>query len=362
MKQKSRVRCPTWDSYLYVLVLVEEYSHSVFTVLLKKKADAAKEIMKIFDQVKNQLQGVIEKLRSDGGGEFASQEFKDYLACEGIQFTTSTADHPQHNGIAERMNRTIFQLVRALMVQSGSPPQLWGEAVKYATHIYNVTPHEIVDWATPHQIMYNSMFNPVKLKVWGCDAYPKKLNPSLSKIQEQVIKGVFIGYDATTSSYVTLVYDSQFGTTTQIKSRDVQFIETEFTQMKLLPKLYGDGDDLEFRFGLSDQKLDDHPSDNDYDDSKYNEMKYNEADVTDNTAPIGITTKADPTQLREFTDLNRTDPPVGTVAEEEPELITHKPPAGRVDDNRSVAPPPLKSVGTRYRTGPGRRISMRAVS
>ncbi|GKE38415.1 retrotransposon protein, putative, ty1-copia subclass [Tanacetum coccineum] len=61
--------------------------------------------------VENQLGKTIKALRSDRGGKYISQEFKDYLKSCGIvqQFTPPYA--PQHNGVSERRNRTLLDMV-----------------------------------------------------------------------------------------------------------------------------------------------------------------------------------------------------------------------------------------------------------
>ena len=44
---------------------------------------------------------------------------------------------PQHNGIAERINHTLLDMVRCKLVNSSLPEFLWGEALKTATYILN---------------------------------------------------------------------------------------------------------------------------------------------------------------------------------------------------------------------------------
>eukprot|EP00171_Calliarthron_tuberculosum_P005108 IDg5108t1 len=59
----------------------------------------------------------IKALRSDGGGEYTSTEFKDYLDKNGIAQQFTVAYTPQQNGVAERMNRTLKDLTRSMLVQ-----------------------------------------------------------------------------------------------------------------------------------------------------------------------------------------------------------------------------------------------------
>eukprot|EP00253_Pinus_taeda_P016039 PITA_16039 len=57
--------------------------------------------------VKKESGKKIKALRSDNGGEYLSQEFKDFCVVEGIKQELTTPRNPQQNGVAERKNNTI---------------------------------------------------------------------------------------------------------------------------------------------------------------------------------------------------------------------------------------------------------------
>ena len=53
----------------------------------------------------------VKVLRSDNGGEYLGNDFKQYLSENGIHHQLTVAYTPQQNGVAERMNRTLLDLV-----------------------------------------------------------------------------------------------------------------------------------------------------------------------------------------------------------------------------------------------------------
>ena len=57
----------------------------------------------------------IKILRSNNGGEFTSNEFKDFCREFGIMRELTTPYNPQQNGVAERNNRYIMEAVRAMI-------------------------------------------------------------------------------------------------------------------------------------------------------------------------------------------------------------------------------------------------------
>ena len=68
-------------------------------------------------------------LRSDGGGEYFSNEFTDFLREQGIKRQFTCRYTLQQNGVAERKNRHIAEVARALMNEKNMPHYFWAEAV-----------------------------------------------------------------------------------------------------------------------------------------------------------------------------------------------------------------------------------------
>eukprot|EP00253_Pinus_taeda_P003625 PITA_03625 len=94
----------------------------------------------------------IKCLRSDRGGEFTSNEFFDFCEEHGIRREFSTARTPQQNGVVERMNRTIQQMARAMLDESGTPATFWGEAAHAVVVILNKTNVRVNSTQTPHEL------------------------------------------------------------------------------------------------------------------------------------------------------------------------------------------------------------------
>ena len=74
-------------------------------------------------------------LRSDNGGEFISGEFKDFCSIEGIQRELIAPHNPQQNEVAERKNRTIVGVARAMLHDQGLPIHLWVEACNTTVYV-----------------------------------------------------------------------------------------------------------------------------------------------------------------------------------------------------------------------------------
>ncbi|PNX66783.1 copia-type polyprotein, partial [Trifolium pratense] len=82
-------------------------------------------------QVEKEAEESIKCLRTDRGGEFNSLNFKTFCEKEGIKRQLTTAYTPHQNGVAERKNRTVMNMVRCMLSAKRVPKLFWAEAAKW---------------------------------------------------------------------------------------------------------------------------------------------------------------------------------------------------------------------------------------
>ena len=108
------------------MTLIDDSTRYCHVYLLKSK-DEALSYFKIFKaEAENQLDRNIKRLRSDRGGEYFSNEFNSFCAEHGIIHERTPPYSPQSNGVAERKNRTLTDLVNAMLDTSGLSKAWWG--------------------------------------------------------------------------------------------------------------------------------------------------------------------------------------------------------------------------------------------
>ncbi|GJW54700.1 retrotransposon protein, putative, ty1-copia subclass [Tanacetum coccineum] len=146
--------------------------------------DKVFETFKVFkNEVENQLGKTIKALQSDQGGEYISQEFKDFLKACGIVQQLTPPYTPQHNDVSERRNHTLLDMVRSMMNLTTLSLSFWDYALESATRILNMVPTKKVD-KTPYELWYGKVPNLSYLKVWG---YEARVNRGFEPPQEEVI-------------------------------------------------------------------------------------------------------------------------------------------------------------------------------
>ena len=101
--------------FSYFITFIDDYSRYGYVYLMKFKSETFENFKEFRNEVEKQLGKSIKILRSDQGGEYLSQEFTDYLRENGILSQWTPPRTPQLNGVSERRNRTLLDMVRSMM-------------------------------------------------------------------------------------------------------------------------------------------------------------------------------------------------------------------------------------------------------
>ena len=103
----------------YFITSIDDCTRFCYMYLLKTK-DEALLYFKIYKaEVENQLEKKIKRLRSNRGGEYFSNNFSKFCVVHGIIHERMPPYSPQSNEIAERKNRTLTELVNAMLETVG---------------------------------------------------------------------------------------------------------------------------------------------------------------------------------------------------------------------------------------------------
>jgi len=204
----------------YFLTFIDDFSRKSWVYFLKRKSEVF-EIFKNFRaHFRTQSGKPIKNLRSDGGGEYISKEFENWLSRKGIDHSMTPPDTPQLNGVAERLNRTLMDKARCLLSTSGVDKHFWAEAVNTANFLRNRSPTEKLKKITPEECFSGKKPVAVNLRIFGSPCL-YTVNEKKTKLDARARKALFMGYAPERSAY--RVYDIKQRKT--VFSRDVKFNE-----------------------------------------------------------------------------------------------------------------------------------------
>ncbi|KAJ8884497.1 hypothetical protein PR048_016354 [Dryococelus australis] len=83
-------------------------------------------------------------------GEYVSSDFKRFCDVKGIHENYSMARNSSQNGVAERMNQTLLEKTRCLLLDSIFGKEMWGEAIMTVTYLSNrLTTSDLPKGVTP---------------------------------------------------------------------------------------------------------------------------------------------------------------------------------------------------------------------
>nr|GEX89085.1 retrovirus-related Pol polyprotein from transposon TNT 1-94 [Tanacetum cinerariifolium] len=116
----------------YVLVIVDDYSRYTWSAVII--------------------------IRTNNDTKLKNQVHKGYFDSIGISNQVSSVRTPQQNGVVERINRTLVEAARTMLILSRAPLFLWGEVIATTCFTQNSsiihrriikTPYELINGKKP---------------------------------------------------------------------------------------------------------------------------------------------------------------------------------------------------------------------
>jgi hypothetical protein len=213
------------DGYRYVITFMDLYSGFSKICLLKYKSDAFYAYKNYNMEVSTLFGRHIKILRTDGGQEYQSTDLLHFLATEGTVHQVTVPYTPEQNGNAERLNRTLLDKVRCMLVESSAPQNLWSEAIRTANYLRNLLPSAAYQFKTPYELWFHKKPDISHLQTFGVDAYSLVPKIKRSKLDSKGERCKMLGYETKTKGYRLWSLSSQ----KVIISRSVRFHENSFS-------------------------------------------------------------------------------------------------------------------------------------
>nr|DAD39485.1 TPA_asm: hypothetical protein HUJ06_013808 [Nelumbo nucifera] len=173
----------------YLISFIDDFSRKVWIYFLVEKSEA----LVIFKQYKSCFEketgSYIKCLRTDRGGKFTSQEFDEFCKENGIKRQLTAAYTPQQNGVAERKNRAIMNMVRSMLSEKKTPKTFWPEVVNWIVHILNRRSWSGVKPSVEH------------FRVFGCISHVHVPDVKRTKLKDKSFTCVLLGVSEESKAY-----------------------------------------------------------------------------------------------------------------------------------------------------------------
>jgi transposase InsO family protein len=155
----------------YYVTFIDDFSRKTWIFFMKTKDGVFSQFWEFKARVVNQTRKKIKFLRSDNGGEYTSNDFKDFCKEAGIKRELTVSYNPQQNGVTQRKNLSIIGSTKAMIHDQDLPIFLWPDACNTIVYVQNMSPHKILGDKTPEEAFTGVKPEIGHLRIFGCLVY-----------------------------------------------------------------------------------------------------------------------------------------------------------------------------------------------
>ncbi|KAH9684692.1 DNA (cytosine-5)-methyltransferase [Citrus sinensis] len=228
ISERSLMELSNQGGARYFVFFIDDFSRKVWIYVLKHKNEALGKFKEWITLIENQTEKKITRLRSDNGLEYCSKEFEDFCKSKGIARHRTVTYTPQQNGLVERMNRTIIERVRCMLLNTNLSKGFWAEVVTTAAYLINRSPSSALGFKTPQELWSGKPPDLTNLRIFGCPAYA---HIKQGKLEPRAVKGYFLGYPEGIKGFKIWTLNGK--PSRILISRDVTFDKEQMLQSKL---------------------------------------------------------------------------------------------------------------------------------
>jgi len=227
----------------YFMTLIDDYSRKIEVHFLRNKNEVAQIIKRYIAKTEREKGLKVKRLRTDNGLEYCNKEITELFNEMGIKHKRTCVETPQMNGVAERVNRTLMDMVRSMLSSSKLPTSFWTEATSAAAYAKNRMTHSSLDNRVPEGIWTERPPSVKHLKVYGCLAYAHLPTQGRRKIDPRAVQCILVEYSNQTKGY--RLWDPK-------KKQIIQTKHVEFDETKIGYKTIVLNDNTQICFELTE--------------------------------------------------------------------------------------------------------------
>ena len=185
----------SWSGMRYNITFIDDCTRHCLCAQMKEKSETTMKLQQYLVLIERQYGYISKKIRMDKGREYLTNEFLTWCANKGIIIETTAPYSPSQNGVAERFNRTLIELSRAMIIAHNVPKYIWPEAVNHAAYIRNRSYTRAIQGKTPIEAWTNIRPSVAHLQEFGIPIWILNEQQGLSKLDPKSSKHIFVGFE-----------------------------------------------------------------------------------------------------------------------------------------------------------------------
>lgn len=194
-----------WDKSRYFVTFIDDFTRASMVFCIEHKGDVF-DLFKQYVAMAESFHGVrVACLNVDNGGEYSSNNFKNYCKDKGIRIKYTVPYNPEMNSISERLNRTLIERARSMLLASGIEWRFWNEAVVAANYLKNRSPTsaygEQFNNQTPAELWFGTKPDLSNIRIFGSTCYNHIPADNRRKLDAKSSKCIMLGYGTSYNTY-----------------------------------------------------------------------------------------------------------------------------------------------------------------
>lgn len=193
-----------YGGFKYFALYVDCFSRYTGVGFLRDRSEAFTKFEIFIKAAERKLQKHIAVIRVDNVPELVEGKFREYCKAKGITYEKTVPDASPQNGVAERSNRTMASMARAMLLDAKISDYFWPLAIQAAIHIKNRVPHRALPReVSPYERWFGHKPSINHFRRFGCKVTARKLNSdTLPKLAPRGEQGVMMGYAQDAKGYL----------------------------------------------------------------------------------------------------------------------------------------------------------------
>jgi transposase InsO family protein len=188
----------------YLATFLDDYTRYSIVKPIKLKSDTVSEVKTVINAMETATGHKTKAVRTDNGLEYLNDELVQYFKDKGVHHQKTVPYNPEQNGAAERLNRTILERTRAMLLDANMPQELWAEAAVTANYIRVRTP-TTGETKTPYELLNGHPPDVSNMRVFGATAYAHVPKEKRNKLDAVSRPGRVVGYSTNAKAYRILL-------------------------------------------------------------------------------------------------------------------------------------------------------------
>jgi hypothetical protein len=177
----------TSTCFRYWLLFIDDYSRYFWIYLLRKKSETFDAFTRFKAMVEKQFDKSILGLHDNKGGKFIGIKWDTF-------FEHTVKALAQQNGVAERLNCTLEELLVAMLNGAHLPARFWGEGLNYLCHVIVRSPSSSIPaGTTPYEMVHKRKPDYLPLRVFGCCTWAHIQRKEQKSLQDHTKPCIFLG-------------------------------------------------------------------------------------------------------------------------------------------------------------------------